>query len=82
VECGDGKSSRPVSWKIARQQAAAGQPVTTRLHVQEQIDAKSARLLAKLDGTRTRGQLSLEFDELNGRLRWLADKGLLDPEPE
>jgi SAM-dependent methyltransferase len=82
VECGDGKSTRPVAWKIARQQAAAGQPVTTRLHVQEQIDAKSARLLAKLDGTRTRSQLSLEFDELPGRLRWLADKGLLDPEPE
>lgn len=81
LRCGDGKDQNPVGWPLARHEAAANAPVTTRLHTQTQLDETSARLLVKLDGSASRGDLAGEFDELDERLLWLGSMGLLDPPP-
>ncbi|BDC50320.1 SAM-dependent methyltransferase [Bryobacterales bacterium F-183] len=78
---GDGKADRPVVWHIARDEAAQGLPVTTRLHTQTQLDDVSAKLVARLDGTASRSDLAAEFEELDERLLWLGAMGLLDPTP-
>jgi SAM-dependent methyltransferase len=77
--CGSGTEERPEVWKVARVEAAAGQPVTTRIHTQIQLDDISNQLVATLDGTRGRAGLAARFDELNKRLDWLANMGLLNP---
>ncbi len=79
LRCGDGRGPKPRVWDVARAEARAGQPVTSRLHAQMQLDEVSARLIELLDGTRTRAQLALQFDELDQRLAWIASMGLFDP---
>jgi SAM-dependent methyltransferase len=77
--CGTGKEERPKAFGLAWVEAGAGPVVTTRLHTQIQLDAVSVQLVRRLDGTRTRKQLAAEFQDLDGRLEWLASFGILDP---
>lgn len=78
--CGNGKEARPKAWDLARAEVAAGLIVTTRIHTQIQLDEVSASLVRRLNGTVTREQLATEFNDLDGRLEWLANFGLLDPD--
>ena len=78
LRCGNGKEARPRAWDLARAEAAAGLVVTTRIHSQIQLDEVSARLVRRLDGETTRQQLATEFNDLDGRLEWLANFGMLD----
>lgn len=76
--CGDGSESHPRAWPLCRLEAAKGLPVTTRLHIQIQVDEESAKLIQRLDGESSREQLAREFGDLDGRLLWLASFGILD----
>ena len=75
--CGSGREDNPVIWPMARLEAAAGQPVTTRIHTQVQLDESSSQLVQRLDGSVSRQQLEAEGHA--GRLDWLAAFGLFEP---
>jgi SAM-dependent methyltransferase len=79
VACGSGTDEHPVAWRLARLEAETSNAVTTRLHTQVQLDDASARLVRRLDGSASRAQLAAEFDDLDGRLNYLANFGLLEP---
>jgi hypothetical protein len=78
--CGTGAEEKPRAWALSRLEAAMGQPVTTRIHTQGQMDEVSSRLIQRLDGETSREALAAEFNDLNGRLHWLANLGILDPD--
>jgi SAM-dependent methyltransferase len=77
--CQETVTSRPRASRLARYQAARGNLAINACHIPVSLDQATRRLLALLDGTRTRDELARATrSEPDGRLAWMAQMGLLE----
>ena len=80
--CEESVTARPRASRLARYQAARSNEVTNVCHLNVELDDVGRRLLPRLDGTRTVGEIAkameLDPESAASRLEWLASRGLLE----
>ncbi len=82
--CLESVSERPRATRLARYQAARSAQVTTVRHINVGLDETGRKLVAMLDGMRSRKEIAAALgighapELLTPSLEWLAARGLLD----